>query len=119
VPLCHCYLADLDFYSCARLANIDTRHLQVGSIPASLVAMFYAGWFGDKVNIWLAARNNGIHRPEHNLIHLVVPYFAGTVGIILFGIGANNPSRYPAALLLVGGCSSLCRQSLLESQFLT
>ena len=37
---------------------------QCGILPASLIAMFWAGWLGDKTNLWLAKRRGGTHLPE-------------------------------------------------------
>ncbi|KAI1845751.1 hypothetical protein JX266_008116 [Neoarthrinium moseri] len=68
----------------------------VGIIPAAFLAMGYSGWFADKLNIWLAIRNGGVHRPEHHLLHLIIPYLAGAIGIIVFGVCANNPEKYSA-----------------------
>ncbi|KAI0471023.1 major facilitator superfamily domain-containing protein [Xylariaceae sp. FL0804] len=67
-----------------------------GVIPAAILAMLYSGWGAAKVNIWLAARNGGVHRPEHHLIHLIIPYLTGACGIIVFGVCANSPEKYSA-----------------------
>ncbi|GAB7331063.1 hypothetical protein MBLNU13_g02553t1 [Cladosporium sp. NU13] len=44
-----------------------------GILPASLIAMFWAGWLGDKTNIWLAKRRGGTHLPEDSLVSLILP----------------------------------------------
>jgi hypothetical protein len=74
----------------------------IGIIPAAFLAMLHSGWFADKVNIQLAARDGGVHRPEHHLFHLVVPYLTGAIGIIVFGVYANNPQEYSAWGLVMG-----------------
>ncbi|KAI1342296.1 major facilitator superfamily domain-containing protein [Xylariaceae sp. FL0016] len=73
----------------------------VGIIPAAILAMFYSGWFAEKANIWLAKRNGGVHRPEHHLVHLIIPYITGAIGIIVFGVVANSPQDYSAWGLVV------------------
>lgn len=73
----------------------------VGIIPAAMLAMVHSGWFADRVNVWLAARNGGVHKPEHHLIHLVIPCVAGAIGIVVFGVVANAPERYSAWGLVI------------------
>lgn len=68
----------------------------VGIIPAAVLAMMYSGWFADRVNIWLAARNGGVHKPEHHLVHLIIPCITGAIGIVVFGVVANEPEKYSA-----------------------
>ncbi|KAH7385239.1 major facilitator superfamily domain-containing protein [Phaeosphaeria sp. MPI-PUGE-AT-0046c] len=67
--------------------------INVGIFPASIAAMLYAGWFGDKLNIFMAKRNRGIHTPEHTLLILVFPAIVSLVGIVAFAAGSNWPSR--------------------------
>jgi MFS family permease len=68
--------------------------VNVGILPASLGAMFYAGYCGDKMNIWLAKRRNGLHMPEDTLIQLMFPFLVGMIGIIIFGVTANAPESH-------------------------
>ncbi|KAK2604097.1 hypothetical protein N8I77_007054 [Diaporthe amygdali] len=68
----------------------------VGIIPAAILAMFHSGWFADKVNVWLAARHGGVHKPEHHLVHLIIPCFTGAIGIVVFGVVAHEPEKYSA-----------------------
>jgi MFS family permease len=74
----------------------------IGIIPASFLAMLHSGWLADKINVRLAARNGGVHRPEHHLIYLIVPYLTGATGIIVFGVCANDPQAYSAWGLVIG-----------------
>ncbi|KAI0019603.1 major facilitator superfamily domain-containing protein [Xylariomycetidae sp. FL0641] len=73
----------------------------VGIIPAAIIAMFHSGWWAGKVNVWLAERNGGVHRPEHHLVHLIIPYITGAIGLIVFGVCANDPETYSAWGLVV------------------
>lgn len=73
-----------------------------GAIPACFVAMFYSGWCADKINIWLAKRNGGVHKPEHHLVHLIIPFFAGVIGIVVIGICSMYPKTHSAWGLVVG-----------------
>lgn len=74
----------------------------VGIIPASFLAMIYSGWFGDKMNLWLARGNNGIHRPEHQLVNLVFAGITGAIGLIAVALPANNPEKYSAWGMVIG-----------------
>jgi predicted MFS family arabinose efflux permease len=64
-----------------------------GIFPASICAMIYAGWFGDKMNLFMAKRNRGVHTPEHTLLILVFPAIASLVGIVAFGAGSMWPGK--------------------------
>lgn len=64
--------------------------------------MFYSGWCADKINVWLARRNNGVHKPEHHLLHLIVPTISGIIGIVTIAVCAQHPERYSAWGMVVG-----------------
>lgn len=73
-----------------------------GTIPACFAAMLYSGWMAAKVNIWLAKRNNGVHKPEHHLIHLILPCVTGAIGIGVMAVCADQPKTHSAWGLVVG-----------------
>ncbi|OAG11553.1 MFS general substrate transporter [Paraphaeosphaeria sporulosa] len=73
-----------------------------GVMPACFAAMFYSGWAADKINVWLARRNGGVHKPEHHLVHMIVPGLAGIVGIVLIAVCAERPDKYSAWGMVVG-----------------
>jgi hypothetical protein len=64
--------------------------------------MLYAGWMGDKISLWLAKRNNGIHIPEHRLLILLPAFVIGLIGVIIYGISAQWPERYNWAAPVMG-----------------
>jgi len=64
--------------------------------------MFYSGYVADKLNLWLARRNNGVHIPEHHLIHLIIPCITGAIGIIAIGVTTNNPEKYSVWGFILG-----------------
>lgn len=74
----------------------------VGIIPASFLAMAYSGWFGDKMNLWLAKRNGGVHRPEHQLVNLIFACLAGVIGLVAIVLPASNPENYSAWGMVIG-----------------
>lgn len=71
-------------------------------MPACFVAMFYSGWCADKINIWLAQRNGGVHKPEHHLLHMAFPALAGVIGIVVIAMCAQHPEKYSAMGMAVG-----------------
>jgi hypothetical protein len=64
--------------------------------------MFYAGWMGDKITLWLAKRNGGLHLPEHRLIILVPGFVVGIIGLMLYAAGAQWPEKYNWAAPVLG-----------------
>lgn len=44
-----------------------TGLIYLGSIPLSALMYLTTGWGGDRINLWLARRNNGVHSPEHRV----------------------------------------------------
>ncbi len=62
-------------------------------MPASIAAMLYAGYLGDKFTLWMAKRNGGVHTPEHRLPLLIIPGIVGFGGILLYGFTASNPNH--------------------------
>lgn len=81
---------------------MDSDIFKVGVIPACFLAMFYSGFCADKINIWLAKRNGGVHTPEHHLIHLIIPCITGAIGIIAIAVTINAPQKHSYWGFLIG-----------------
>lgn len=64
--------------------------------------MFYAGFIGDKMNIWLAKRRGGIHMPEDSLIQLIFPFFVGCIGLIIYAVTAMWPESHSSWGIIMG-----------------
>jgi hypothetical protein len=64
--------------------------------------MFYSGYVANKVNFWLARRNGGVHKPEHHLLHLILPCVTGAVGLVAIAVTANAPQDHSVWGLLIG-----------------
>ncbi|KAH8586911.1 major facilitator superfamily domain-containing protein [Bisporella sp. PMI_857] len=58
------------------------------------------GFLGDQVIKYMAKRNNGQHKPEHQLVNLVLPAILGFIGTICYGAFATHPEQYHWAALL-------------------
>ena len=76
--------------------------VNVGIFPASFAAMFYAGWIGDRMNIWLAKRRNGVHIPEDSLIQLIFPFLVSCIGLVIFAVTAQAPETHSAWGIIMG-----------------
>nr|OQO21698.1 hypothetical protein B0A51_11547 [Rachicladosporium sp. CCFEE 5018] len=73
-----------------------------GIIPISFAAMFFAGYLGDKLNLFLAKRRGGEHKPEHSLITLIFPTIVSALAIVVYAVTANNPARYSSWGIIMG-----------------
>lgn len=60
----------------------------VACIAGTTVGCLIAGWFVDKLAIFLARKNKGIKEPEARLWAAVVPIILHPTGCILYGVGA-------------------------------
>jgi MFS family permease len=74
-------------------APYNFRAAMVGlSYFAPLIGAFvgaaYIGWFGDKVGLWFARRNNGVREPEHKLWLFNISLILVPAALILWGVGA-------------------------------
>ncbi|CZT17841.1 related to HOL1 protein [Ramularia collo-cygni] len=73
-----------------------------GILPAALLAMFWAGWGGDKTNLWLAKRRNGVHHPEDTLVILICPTLVSGIGIVVYALAAARPEGYSSWGIIMG-----------------
>ena len=64
--------------------------------------MFWAGWLGDKTNLWLAKRRGGTHLPEDSLISLILPTIVSMIGIVIYALATNNPQKYSSWGVIMG-----------------
>ncbi|KAI6908333.1 hypothetical protein D0868_08201 [Hortaea werneckii] len=65
-----------------------------GIFPASLFSMLFAGYLGDKLNLFLAKRRGGTHKPEDSLASLVFPTLVSAIGIIIYALTAQHPETH-------------------------
>lgn len=59
-----------------------------------MIAGPIAGPLTDRLSRWLRTRNNGIHKPEHRLPALILPFLICPVGLIVFGYTVANHQHY-------------------------
>jgi hypothetical protein len=64
--------------------------------------MFWAGFLGDKTNLWLARRRGGIHLPEDTLVILIFPTVVSMIGIVVYALGAAKPESYTSWSIIMG-----------------
>ncbi|KAJ9113568.1 hypothetical protein QFC20_001919 [Naganishia adeliensis] len=73
--------------------NVGLNYL--GALPAAALAFLTCGWGGDKVNLYLARRNGGVHLPEHRLPSLIFPVVTGIGMFLMYGFYAQSaPSTH-------------------------
>jgi hypothetical protein len=64
--------------------------------------MFWAGFLGDKTNLWLARRRGGVHLPEDTLVILIFPTIVSMIGIVVYALGAAKPESYTSWSIIMG-----------------
>ncbi|CAG8037106.1 unnamed protein product [Penicillium olsonii] len=64
------------------------------SFAGIVIAAPIAGPLTDHLSRWLRVRNNGIHKPEHRLPALILPFLICPVGLIVFGYTVANHQHY-------------------------
>ena len=68
--------------------------INIGGMIGGILGMAYAGWPADKFAIWMARRNNGIHKPEHRLLPLIPAGILGFASLLLYGFTANGNATW-------------------------
>lgn len=61
--------------------------ISIGGMMGSVVVVLYCTFIGDKFVLFLARRNRGVHKPEHDLIP---PGIVGFTMLILYGWTAKG-----------------------------
>ncbi|KAI1841599.1 hypothetical protein JX266_012252 [Neoarthrinium moseri] len=64
--------------------------INIGPVLMAALNWVLLGWGNDKVIFWLAKRNNGVNRPEHRLVVLIIPVITGIISSIGFGALAQD-----------------------------
>src|SRR5687767_9436855 len=68
--------------------------INVGAIIGSILGSAYAVIIGDWIVLWLARRNNGIHKPEHRIIVLIPVAIVGFAMILLYAFTVQGSSSW-------------------------
>ncbi|KAK5653613.1 hypothetical protein OQA88_8642 [Cercophora sp. LCS_1] len=74
--------------------------IYAGPIVGAAFGCIWAGWIADKFTLYLARRNNGIREPEQRLWTLGLSAILSCIGLIIWGVGADNAVHW--AILAVG-----------------
>lgn len=69
----------------------------------SVIGMFYGGAFVDWLSVQLAKRNNGILEAEFRLYAMIFPTITNAVGVIAYGIAANNKASWGIPVVIGQG----------------
>ncbi|MAD86489.1 MAG: hypothetical protein CL912_26310 [Deltaproteobacteria bacterium] len=78
-------------------SSVTIGTVQVGSFLGALVALGLSGTTIDRISSLLTRRNGGLREPEHILPNFIVPGLLAFGGLVLYGIVAGNPEKYPGS----------------------
>jgi hypothetical protein len=67
--------------------------INLAPIPASYLALLFAGYGGDKITLFMAKRNGGIAKPEYRLLPLIFPFITGLAGVLIYSYTADNKNH--------------------------
>jgi hypothetical protein len=70
---------------------------QAGSFFGALVALGLSGITVDRISGFITKRNGGVREAEHILPNFILPSCLAFAGLVLYGIVAGNPEKYPGA----------------------
>ncbi|PWY75139.1 MFS transporter [Aspergillus heteromorphus CBS 117.55] len=98
-------------------SSADLGLFSLGSFVGILVVWPIAGPMTDALSSYLRRRNNGIHKPEHRIPALIVPFLIAPVGLVVFGYTISRNMQYvaPAA----GSAMSAASLTLVPSVMLS
>lgn len=68
--------------------------INIRGVIGGILGMAYAGWPGDQLIIYLAKRNDSVHKPKHRLLMLIPPGFLGVGSLLLYGFTAGSGSTW-------------------------
>lgn len=68
--------------------------INLAPIPASYLALLFAGYGGDKITLFMAKRNGGVAKPEYRLVPLIFPFITGIAGVLIYSYTADNKSHH-------------------------
>ncbi|KAJ5989422.1 hypothetical protein N7481_004632 [Penicillium waksmanii] len=74
--------------------SADLGLFTLSSFIGIVVAWPIAGPLTDLLSRWLRKRNNNIHKPEHRLPALILPFLINPIGLIVFGYTVSQLQHY-------------------------
>ncbi|KAJ5709476.1 hypothetical protein N7493_010810 [Penicillium malachiteum] len=72
----------------------DLGLFTLGSFVGVVVAWPIAGPLTDLLSRWMRKRNGGVHKPEHRLPALILPFLICPIGLIVFGYTVAREQNY-------------------------
>ncbi|KAJ4322904.1 hypothetical protein N0V94_002167 [Neodidymelliopsis sp. IMI 364377] len=68
--------------------------INIGGVIGAFFGMMYCIFLGDPFVLFLARRNKGVHKPEHQLLTLVPPAIIGMAMLLLYGFTAGGGATW-------------------------
>jgi MFS family permease len=76
--------------------------IYTGPIIGAAFGSLWAGVIADKITLWLARRNNGVREPEQRLWPLALTSVLSCVGLIVWGVGAQQHIHWAGLAIGLG-----------------
>ncbi|RAH61573.1 MFS transporter [Aspergillus piperis CBS 112811] len=89
----------------------------LGSFVGILVVWPIAGPLTDALSAYLRKRNNGVHKPEHRVPALIIPFVITPLGLVIFGYTVSRHMQY--VIPAVGSAMSAAGLTLVPSVMLS
>ncbi|GKZ69012.1 hypothetical protein AnigIFM60653_011659 [Aspergillus niger] len=89
----------------------------LGSFVGILVVWPIAGPLTDALSSYLRKRNNGVHKPEHRVPALIIPFVITPLGLVIFGYTVSRHMQY--VIPAVGSAMSAAGLTLVPSVMLS
>lgn len=75
-------------------SSADLGLFTLSSFIGIVVAWPIAGPLTDLLSRWLRKRNHNVHKPEHRIPALILPFLINPVGLIVFGYSVSRLQHY-------------------------
>ncbi|KAJ5061977.1 major facilitator superfamily domain-containing protein [Bipolaris maydis] len=72
----------------------DIGLINIGSIVGGILGSAYSVLLGERLVLWMARRDHGVHKPEHRLVVLVLPAVIAVGMLITYGFTAGGKTSW-------------------------
>ncbi|KAJ9144564.1 hol1 protein (member of major facilitator superfamily) [Pleurostoma richardsiae] len=72
----------------------DIGLINLGAVIGAIIGSIYSTLLGERFMVFMARRNQGVHKPEHRLIVLVVPALLAVAMLLTYGFAASGDASW-------------------------